>query len=583
MNKKSKVHGISRNIKIEMKRIFNSKFLIISLILILAVSAIFPFVQHLIPNNNESHYYQYNEDDITIDGHVIKGTNPLYGDVKYTKREIEEFESSVSTKIDDLKLEFMKAYYDSAFFMATHIESQEDYRFELSWRREQLVLDRFIYSHIDEPKENISTAINFRFGMDNKMLEEKYYSLSNIEVSKRQNEIEEGIARIDSIVVDNDYLEYYRMSIDDANKYIDDNNEKIKALEKDIVESPENEKLYSDQIKGFKQGNDYHLLSIEMFEYRLQNDVKKDGSDWRDTALKAKQRAKQDLTFFKIVPEEEYQENDYYKHEYKTYQQFKVGIQKKRDKATNKLYVADHSLESMKPDMTYQQGKARINVVSFLWFSLVVAVFGAIIGGGLISREFQSGTIRLLYIRPKTRTKIALSKFVALLITCLGIYIMAATTNIITNGIMTGFTDFTYPNYDISNGMMSFFAYFVPKLLVCSITIVFACATAFFFSVTTKKTAISVAVPLVCFVGCLIVMELLPHYPSLNWVIYTPLAYVNFASFFKPEIPDTMYYYETGRNAVEPILGFGIPLMVVLSLVFICFALFINKKRDISN
>lgn len=583
MNKKPRVHGISRNIKLEIKRLLTSKFLIISLILILAASAIFPFVQHLIPNDNQAHMYHYDEGDITIDGHVIKGTNPLYGDIKYTKMEMEQFESTVSTKLDDLKLEFMKAYYDSALFMAKQIESQEDYRFELSWRREQFVLDRFILSHIDEPKDNINSAISFRFGMNNKTLEEKYYSLSNIEIAKRLNEIEEGIKRVDSIVVNNDYREYYRTNIDDAKKYIKDNNEKIKALEKDIVESPKNEKLYSDQIKSFKQGNDYHSLSIEMFEYRLENDVKKDGSDWRDVALKQKKRAQQDLQFNKIVSEKEYQETDYLKHQYKTYREFKVGIQKKRDKATNKLYVADHSLESMKPDMTYQQGKARINVVSFLWFSLVVAVFGAIIGGGLISREFQSGTIRLLYIRPKTRTKIALSKFIALLITCLGIYIMAATTNIVTNGIMTGFKDFTYPNYDISNGTMSFFAYFVPKLLVCSITIVFACATAFFFSVTTKKTAISVAVPLVCFVGCLIVMELLPHYPSLNWVIYTPLAYVNFASFFKPEIPNNMYYYERGLNNVEPILGFGIPLMIVLSLVFICFALFINKKRDISN
>jgi ABC-2 type transport system permease protein len=373
------------------------------------------------------------------------------------------------------------------------------------------------------------------------------------------------------------------MSIDNAKKYIAENNEKIKALEKDIVKSPKNEKLYNDQIKNFMQGNEHHLLNIETYEYRLEHDVKKDGSDWRDTALEVKQRAKQDLTFFKIVSEEEYQENEYYKHEYKTYQKFKEGIQKKRDKATNNLYVAEHSLESLKPDMTYQQGKARINVVSFLWFSMVVAVLGAIIGGGLISREFQTGTIRLLYIRPKTRTKIALAKFTALLIICIGVYLLSVAINIVSNGIMTGFNDLAYPNYDISKGTMSFFIYYIPKLLICSITIIFTCSTAFFLSVATKKTAISVAVPLVCFVGCLIVMENLQFYPSLNWVIYTPLAYVNLASFFKPEIPNNMYYYERGLNNVEPILGFGIPLMIVLSIVLVGLALVINKRKDISN
>lgn len=583
MNKIHKVHGLSHNVKIEAKRLLTSKFLIVLIILLLISSAVYPFIQHLIPNNNDPYGHRYYEDDITIDGHVIKGTNPLYSDVKYTKMEMEEFEKTASTKTDDLKLEFMKEHYNSFLFVAIQIESENDYRHELAWRKSQYILDKFILSHLDEPKESIISAISFRYGMDNDRLEKEYYSLSNIEVIKRLDEIEENIKRIDNIVQNNDYLEFYRYSIDESKKYIEENNERIKALEKDIVENPKNEELYSEQIKNNKVGNEYHLINIESYEYRIEHDVKNDGSDWRDIALNVKKRAKEQLNFQQIVPEEEFQKNEYFKHEYKTYQNFKIGIQKKRDEETNNLYIADHSIESLKPDMTYRQGNARINVVSFLWYSMVVAVVGAIIGGGLISREFQSGTIRLLYIRPKTRTKIALSKFIALLIICLGVYFLSAILNIVANGISTGFKDFTYPNYDISNGTMSFFTYYAPKLLICSITIVFACATSFLFSVASKRTAISVAVPLVCFVGCLIAMDLLPHYPSLNWVIFTPLAYINFASFFKPEIPNTMYYYETGRNAVEPILSFGIPLMIVLSIVMVVFALLINKRRDVTN
>jgi ABC-2 type transport system permease protein len=583
MNKILKVRGLSHNIKVEIKRLLASKLLFISMILILVASAVFPFVKHLIPNNNE-HHFHHHEDDITIDGHLIKGTNPLYSDVKYTKMEIEDMEKTASTKTDDLRLEFMREYYDSFFFVAIHIESEEDYRHELAWRKSQYILDKFILTHLDEPKENIISAISFRYGMDNDRLDKEYYSLSNIEVMKRLEDIDTKLKRIDSIVANNDYIDFYQLNIDEAYEYIDENNEQIKALEKDIVENPKNEELYNEQIKDNQNGNKYHLINIELYEYRIENDVKNDGSDWRHVALNAKKRAKDQLNYLQIVPEEEFQKNDYYKHEYKTYQKFKEGIQKKRDKATNKLYIAEHSLEELKPDMSYQPDKARNSVVSFLWYSLVVAVFGAIIGGGLISREFQTGTIRLLYIRPKTRTKIALSKFLALIIICLSIYVISVVINIVSNGIMAGFKDYSYPNYDISSGTMSFFSYYVPKFLICAITILFACAASFFLSVTTKRTAISVAIPLICFVGCLMVMDKLSFYPSLNWVIYTPIAYINFASFFKPELSEQMYYYyDRGLNDVEPILGLGIPLMIVVSILLVVLSLVINKKRDITN
>ena len=103
--------------------------------------------------------------------------------------------------------------------------------------------------------------------------------------------------------------------------------------------------------------------------------------------------------------------------------------------------------------------------------------------------------------------------------------------NLITNGILFGFSDCAYHNYTIS-GDINFFAYYVPKLLACTVSIILAFAVAFMLSVIIKNVAVAVAVPIACFIGCNIVMATITYSGAMNWVAYTPIPYVQISSFF---------------------------------------------------
>ena len=120
-------------------------------------------------------------------------------------------------------------------------------------------------------------------------------------------------------------------------------------------------------------------------------------------------------------------------------------------------------------------------------------MFAVLLVGWAIASEFQHGTIRLLMIRPKTRTKILMAKFIAALTLSLAVYVLGSLLNLITNGILFGFSDYAYPNYTIS-GDVNFFAYYVPKLLACTVSIIFAFAVAFMLSVVIKNVAVAIAV-----------------------------------------------------------------------------------------
>jgi ABC-2 type transport system permease protein len=276
------------------------------------------------------------------------------------------------------------------------------------------------------------------------------------------------------------------------------------------------------------------------------------------------------------MSEADFESNDYLKREYKTYAAYKKNWQKEQDQQTENLYVAEQSLASEKPDMDFVTDGSRKKKVSFLWYSLVIALFGAVIGGGLMAREYQSGTIRLLLIRPKTRVKIVLSKFLALLALCIGLYIVVDVINALMTGFLFGFGDYSFPNYSISSGAkgINFFGFYIGNFLTCCISVLFACCTAYFFSMVTRNTAISVAAPLIVFVASLFLMQAAHNTPSMKWLAYTPIAYVDFSTFF---ISNMTYW------SFEPMMGLGIAMMLVFSLLLLAAGVFVSEKRDITN
>jgi len=593
-NDKNQNNGLLHQIVIEIKKMLSSKFMLILMILILVFSIAVPVISAIqLKRQNQNNgigiintlvyggrYYGSPDsgmDELIIDGQVIASDNPQYWEIRDLNEQIERLTANASTPADDLTLAFLKILLDSNLKVAKTITSYEDYRQSLAWRRTQIVMEKFIFENLDKPKDDLIQAIQYRKGIDTESMEEQYYSLSQVEVLEELDKIDAKLAVIDKIIVEDDYIEYYRFEMQNLNEQHEQNLDEIARLEEDITEEPQYEEMYDSQIENMKRSNKIIIeISIPAYQYRIDNDIIIRSDDWRDLAVSDKQNTQSNLIYSEILTQEQFEEDEYLKREFKTYRAYTENRQKEIDDLTKKLLIAEKSLETGKPDMKYVPNGPRKKVVYFLWYSMIIAVFGVIIGGGLIAKEYQAGTIRLLLIRPKTRVKIVLSKLLSLLAVCFALYAASALLNIVMNGMMFGFGDFSFPNYTISSGAngIGFLGYYITKFFACFITILFACSTAFFMSATTKNTALSVAIPLVAFVGSLMAVAYVGSNSTFAWLAYTPIPYVNFSLYFISDVTNRTF---------QPMLGFGISLMIFLSLAFIAIGTLVSKKRDITN
>ena len=116
-----------------------------------------------------------------------------------------------------------------------------------------------------------------------------------------------------------------------------------------------------------------------------------------------------------------------------SYQNYVNSMQSQIDELNKIILIARTPWMLIKPDMKYIPRGARNRTVSFLTTRFCCPA-GGTSGRMAHASEFQQGTIRLLLIRPKTRTKILTAKFVAALLICLGIYMAGSILNMVTNG-----------------------------------------------------------------------------------------------------------------------------------------------------
>ncbi len=175
-----------------------------------------------------------------------------------------------------------------------------------------------------------------------------------------------------------------------------------------------------------------------------------------------------------------------------TYEEYVATTQRRVDALNLSIIVAQKSLDTDRPDMKYVPSGSRSQTVGFLSYSMVVALFGVLLGGWLIASEYQQGTIRLLMIRPKTRSKILLAKFTAAALVWLAVDLLTSLINLITNGILYGFGDFAFPNYTVRAARSVSRLIFFRDCWLVSCRFCFSFAIAFMLSVIVKNMAVAI-------------------------------------------------------------------------------------------
>ena len=417
--------------------------------------------------------------------------------------------------------------------------------------------------------------------------EEYYNTLSNIELYELTDKYKESWKKIlirenlrdiihsmnNAKYIEKDIEAYneYKKEYDKFLKELDSNswkyfvNKKIKITTDEIAslekerEKAKNKELYNSRIKEEKN-------KLEKLKLRLEKDIPYD-NNYLNTALEDYKQAPQSYKEFKESIIKNTSEFNI-KEEYQIKRQY---IEYMKNNANNK-YIIDNKVDINSPKTTRN---LLINTLSdnFLFIMIIVAA-GA---GSIVSTEFDKGTIKLLLIRPYSRNKILLSKYIVSMFMIIFAILSAFIMQLIIGGIFFGFSSLNIPvviyNF-VQNKVMhiNLFKYIFDNVLAVLPEFILLATLAFAISTITNVSTLGVALPIVG-VGAADIINLiainrniipLKYFVTLNW---------NF----------TNYLYGGVNSFPTLSIPFSILICAIYFLIMIITAFIVFNKRNIKN
>jgi uncharacterized protein yhcI len=343
-----------------------------------------------------------------------------------------------------------------------------------------------------------------------------------------------------------------------VNKEIKTTTDEIASLEKER-EKAKNKELYNSRIKEEKN-------KLEKLKLRLEKDIPYD-NNYLNTALEDYNPTPQTYKEFKESIIKNTSEFNI-KEEYQIKRQY---IEYMKNNANNK-YIIDNKVDINSPKTTRN---LLINTLSdnFLFIMIIVAA----VAGSIVSTEFDKGTIKLLLIRPYSRNKILLSKYIVSMFMIIFAILSAFIMQLIVGGIFFGFSSLNIPvviyNF-VQNKVMhiNLFKYIFDNVLAVLPEFILLATLAFAISTITNVSTLGVALPIVG-VGAADIINLiainrniipLKYFVTLNW---------NF----------TNYLYGGVNSFPTLSIPFSILICAIYFLIMIITAFIVFNKRNIKN
>ena len=213
----------------------------------------------------------------------------------------------------------------------------------------------------------------------------------------------------------------------------------------------------------------------------------------------------------------------------------------------------------------------------FSQYELFILIIGIVIAGSIVSEEFNRGTIKLLLVKPYTRVKILLAKFIAVMIVLVISIVFIAVCQVVIGTLVFGFEGLTIPaivyNFNTNTvETINIFAY-VALIGICKLpiyvlltTLAFTCSTLF------TNTALAVSIPFLGYIAA----------PLLNQLA---IAYkIKAITYFVTPNWDLSTYLFGGTPMFEGLtMPFSIAVCAIYLTIMLILSCVVFKKRDIKN
>ncbi|MFD0589834.1 ABC transporter permease [Paenibacillus sp. GCM10027627] len=206
--------------------------------------------------------------------------------------------------------------------------------------------------------------------------------------------------------------------------------------------------------------------------------------------------------------------------------------------------------------------------ISSLVLTMLVTIFSVIVAAGTVAEEFSTGTIKLLLIRPWSRSKILLSKYIACLLFSLLLTLFLLASILLVNGILFGGwnvvkhlgDETTIPGFEY---ILKFYGlYFLSSII--TVTISFMLSTIF----RSNALAIGIALFMELIMNNVLMLLQLIEKKWVDYLIFSHLSLIQYVS---------------GSSINGYTLGFSLAVLGVYYVIFIAVTWLIFTKRDVAT
>ena len=323
---------------------------------------------------------------------------------------------------------------------------------------------------------------SWQYAVIQEMASDLIYQVNNYTYVEKNSELLENAKKEYDKFIDlinkGDWKEFVNSQIQDLNE------------EKNLAISEEQKEMVNSKLQILQMRLDYNI------EY---------GSNFKNDALMRYTQGTDQLK------ELEKNNNKTYK-EKKEYQDLKEEVEKCK-------YAIEKNVDIINMDNT-----RGILLNLFSEYGIFVTITVVLIAGTIVSEEFNKGTIKLLLVRPHSRNKILLSKFIAVLLTIVFVMIVIIVMQLVVGTLFYGISSLKIPqvvyNHKLGRIQEINLIWAIIKEFLGILPLYILIGTlAFSISAILNNTAVAITVSLLGYMASNIINQITYSY-NVKWIKY---------------------------------------------------------------
>jgi ABC-2 type transport system permease protein len=204
--------------------------------------------------------------------------------------------------------------------------------------------------------------------------------------------------------------------------------------------------------------------------------------------------------------------------------------------------------------------------------SLLITIFVVVVAASGVAEEFTSGTIKLLLIRPWSRSKILLSKYISILLFALLLAVSLLASTLLFNWIIFGINaDSSLETGFLPMGEGSPFLFLLKYYGLKLISLIVTVTLAFMLSTVFRSSGLAIGLSLFLLLGVSSIANLLALL-KYKWVDYLLFIHLNLTQ-----------YLDGVQLREDMTLGFSLGVLAVYYVVFVALTWYVFNKRDVAS